>query len=67
MEGLPERLVDIYKPFSQEKIKAAVWGLGLDRASSPDGFPIFFYHPFGTLSRRKSSDQWNAFTEGLSN
>lgn len=29
--------------FTEEKIKGAIWGLGSDKPSRPDGFPMFFF------------------------
>jgi len=35
--------MDISKPFSEEEIKATVWGLGPDKPPVLDGFSIFFF------------------------
>lgn len=32
--------------FTDEEITWAIWDLGLDKAPSPDGFPIVFFHEF---------------------
>ena len=44
--GLASKMIDISKPFSEQEIKAVVWGVGADRAPRLDGFPIFFYRYF---------------------
>lgn len=31
---------------TEEEIKKAVWGLRVDGAPEPDGFPLFFYQKF---------------------
>jgi len=43
------RLHEICKYFSED-IRAAIWGLGADKASGPDEFPIFFYQKFWDIS-----------------
>ena len=41
-----EELAEINKPFSEEKIKMAIWGLEPDKALGPDEFLIFFFRKF---------------------
>ena len=41
-----DKLVEVCKPFSEEKIRADAWGLGTDKAPGTDGFSVFFYRQF---------------------
>nr|GFA49810.1 RNA-directed DNA polymerase, eukaryota [Tanacetum cinerariifolium] len=37
------------RPFSMEEVKGAVWGCGLNKSPSPDGFTFEFYHRYWSL------------------
>ena len=37
---------DIEHPFNEDEIKAAIFGLGAEKAPGPDGFPILFFQIF---------------------
>ncbi|XP_039116779.1 uncharacterized protein LOC120252722, partial [Dioscorea cayenensis subsp. rotundata] len=39
-------LLALEAPFDQEEIKKATFDLGADKASGPDGFPMFFFQKF---------------------
>ena len=41
-----QRLEDITKPFSEEEIKAANWGLGVNKLPGPDAFSMFYFYYF---------------------
>jgi len=56
-----DNLAEIYKPFSEEEIKKALWNLRGDKSLGPDGFQYSFTVHFGTLSKLISSGLWIAF------
>jgi len=59
--GLPDKLADTIKPFSEEEIKKAVWGLWADKAQGPDSFPIFFYQHFWDIVKIEVVNSWKAY------
>ena len=50
------------KPFSKGEIKVALWGLGVDKAPGPDGFPIFFYRDFRDIVKPEVIKSYERFT-----
>ena len=48
----PEDKVKLEEPFSEEEVKAAVFGSYSDGAPGPDGLSFLFYQRFWALSRK---------------
>ena len=52
--GGTEAIRDITKPFSEEEIKVAVYGVRAGWLLRPDSFPTFFYHNFWDTVKPKT-------------
>ena len=48
-KGGDSRTVKLVRPFSEEKVLAAIKGLNSEGTPSPDGIPVFFYKEFWVL------------------
>ena len=46
VERCAGKMAGLSKSFSEEEIKADVWGLGAEKAPRPDDFSVFFYMIF---------------------
>ena len=58
-----DKFDDISKPFSEEEVKKAVWGLAADKAPG-DGFPVFFYRKVWNIVKPGLISILNSFHNG---
>nr|GEX78650.1 RNA-directed DNA polymerase, eukaryota [Tanacetum cinerariifolium] len=58
-----DQILDLESPISNDEIRTAVWGCGVDKSPGSDGFTFEFFASTGPLLDLILALQWNGFSE----